>query len=454
MQHGTASGTPGPAVTLVIHGTFAGQESWWRLGDRRGPSFSDRLEDALARRGVAGTVWRPALDSGMDYEDFRWAGGNRNRDRRDGAHKLGRSLASLAERMKASKDRPLVVNFVAHSHGGNVVLESLRRIPENVVVGNVVLLGTPLISVRPRFQLLRAVISAAFFLFLAAMVFALVLAASIRLSTGSWNRPGDDSMLKWSPLLLLAYGWLFWFLAWVGEQFWIPFSAAWLAWTGRWAGQAYGPGPRALRSVLQGRPLHLFTSHEDEAGLALTLSCAPLRLYEDEVRRRFGRVGRWIERATLYPFVRGLVLDMIAMPMERFVLGFPFFKLAFWDYEMADLDKGRAYPCGSLVKQIDVTNELRIFRSQQRMAVPLPAPDPAAASGLVPAAARRASSLRQTILDVSRSLVEQIKLCHSGYYVSPMVIEQVADAVVDSNPCARGIAGPAIDAPRLRAVPA
>ena len=32
------------------------------------PSFADRLERELSRRGVSGTVWKPALDKGFDYD--------------------------------------------------------------------------------------------------------------------------------------------------------------------------------------------------------------------------------------------------------------------------------------------------------------------------------------------------------------------------------------------------
>ena len=37
---------------------------------------------ALARRGLAGSVWKPALDAGWSYDAFGWTGHNRHDDRR------------------------------------------------------------------------------------------------------------------------------------------------------------------------------------------------------------------------------------------------------------------------------------------------------------------------------------------------------------------------------------
>ena len=38
-------------VTIIVHGTFATQETWWRLGT--GETFADRLEHGLAQQGMA-----------------------------------------------------------------------------------------------------------------------------------------------------------------------------------------------------------------------------------------------------------------------------------------------------------------------------------------------------------------------------------------------------------------
>lgn len=57
-------------VTLVIHGTFANQSKWWRLGNERHLTFADRLENELSRKGLVDTVWKPALEAGFDYSSF------------------------------------------------------------------------------------------------------------------------------------------------------------------------------------------------------------------------------------------------------------------------------------------------------------------------------------------------------------------------------------------------
>ncbi len=70
------------------------------------------------------------------------------------------------------------------------------------------------------------------------------------------------------PLALVAYGWAFWL---VGNLF----DVAWrvicslgepIAWVRRKArGLAYGPSPRRLATILEGRPLLLVTTQNDEA---------------------------------------------------------------------------------------------------------------------------------------------------------------------------------------------
>lgn len=55
-----------PVVTLIVHGTFARDECWWRLSDGFGvPTFADRLESTLADRGCTGSVWQPPAGLGF-----------------------------------------------------------------------------------------------------------------------------------------------------------------------------------------------------------------------------------------------------------------------------------------------------------------------------------------------------------------------------------------------------
>ena len=132
-------------LTLVIHSTFARDERWWRLGGGDQPTFADLLEEKLAAHGLTGTVWKPALEHGFTHQDFSWSGRNKHSDRVKAARELCRKLGELAQKMGTTAENPLTVNLVAHSHGGNDVLEMLRHIPRGVQVGNVITLGTQII---------------------------------------------------------------------------------------------------------------------------------------------------------------------------------------------------------------------------------------------------------------------------------------------------------------------
>jgi hypothetical protein len=146
-------------LTVIVHGTFAAEEKWWRLGTDGEKTFADRLEQELSLRGASGTVWNPELVNRFDYSLFTWSGRNRHRDRVKAARGLSRTLNHLAQHVEATPREPLTVNFVAHSHGGNVVLEALRHIGPNVRIGRIALLGTPLITARPAFRIARFVFS-------------------------------------------------------------------------------------------------------------------------------------------------------------------------------------------------------------------------------------------------------------------------------------------------------
>ena len=130
--------------------------------------FADQLEDALARRGLAGTVWRPAAAVGLSPEAFAWSGDNSHAARVAGSRRLADALRETAKRLGATRETPLAVNAVAHSHGGNVALEAVRCLADapEVRFRRLVCLGTPLIefraSLRPfRFLLAGGIFAAA-----------------------------------------------------------------------------------------------------------------------------------------------------------------------------------------------------------------------------------------------------------------------------------------------------
>src|SRR5215203_2469135 len=239
-------------ITLVIHGTFAARETWWRLG---GELFADRLEKALVRHGLQGTVWRPALEAGLTYEDFMWSGRNIDRDRVKAGRALARTLASLAERTGATNAEPLILHLVGHSHGGNVILEALRSLDSRLKPGQIVFLGTPLLRSTPAFRPAR--------LLLASLLTALVTLA-VTLSLAGvivlpimlfWQQLRDEALniflglLLSYPLILLLSN-IFGIARIILDGAWwclcLPFRFV----RKRWRGQVYGPQSRDLEHIL------------------------------------------------------------------------------------------------------------------------------------------------------------------------------------------------------------
>lgn len=468
-------------VTVIVHGTFARTESWWRLGSGGVRTFADQLESALAQRGCSGTVWAPALNVGMPYEAFDWHGGNSHRDRVAGARKLRASLADLAAKLGASEESPLTVNFVAHSHGGNVVLEALKRLPKAINVGRVVLLGTPLLTGRPALRPFRLFCSVV--ILALASLFLLVIPVQL-IALGVTGQFLESEGISAGVLMLLslpmvsAYAWIFLLAATVGDFVWRvvswPFQPVrltallglaalveavtlaakrpLLGWELIVAGilavsvvavlrtlgsrqdkGVYGPAPKALSQVLRGKPAVLFTSHHDEADLLLKLGVAPREVYKEMVRKGLNPVLRILERVLFRPLADGLILRALEVVLERFVLGFSWLRVLFVDYEMADLDTSRAYPLNTVVQRIDVTEQLRagdkIKRASGALVAPLLESEMKAsqATGM----ARHKETLVETLREVGEYLKSQLRLRHSLYYESPEVIDRLADVLVE-----------------------
>ncbi|MCI0330294.1 MAG: hypothetical protein L0196_04990 [candidate division Zixibacteria bacterium] len=413
----------GQIVTLVIHGTFARDETWWRLDSDRA-SFASRLEAALARRGLKGTVWRSALDAGLDYDAFNWSGQNYHPDRHRGARKLAATLQRLAVASGATAEIPLEVNFVAHSHGGNVVLEALRRLGRGVQVRQIVLLGTPLIAARPALRLLRAVIAVVLFGLLSLGVLAII-GKLIVPTAGKYSL----LMLVGSlALVLVFYGWLL-----LGAAALVDVLLRVLTWplalaVGRGMGQVYGPAPhRVVRTIASGK-ITLFTTHDDEADLALQFGAAPRRLYSEFVQKKLHPVLRVAERIVMRPLVYGMVLGMLEAVLERYVLGFPWWHVLFMDSEMADLNRGVAYP-PTLVERVDVSEHLLPAIHAAQRGLPVVEATSVSPPSAAIQADRRARTLYQKLDSVVRNLKAQIRLRHSVYYENEKVIERVAEVL-------------------------
>jgi hypothetical protein len=417
-------------VTLVIHGTFAREESWWRLAPNQA-GFASKLEAALVRRGLAGTVWQPALDAGLTYADFSWSHQNKHRDRRRGGKSLAAALARLAAARGATPAQPIEVNLVAHSHGGNVVLEALRHLPPAVRVRRVVLLGTPLIAARPGMRILRLAMAVGLLGLIAILVF------SIPLYLLGFIEPAGGLSAGAMAVLLLPmvafYGWILVVAAWLVDRLLalVTWPLLWLR--GRTAGQVYGPAPGVVRRLVATAQIVLFTTHDDEADLALQFSAAPRRLYVEFVRHKLSGMSivvRLLELIVARPLVLGMMLGVAEAVLERYVLGFSWLRVLFVDYEMADLKRGRAYP-PALLHRVDVSDELLPTIQRSSAALAYAAPLPAETPAEVRQAGRRVNDLYEKLAVVVQNLKAQLRLRHGVYYEADAVIERVAAVVAD-----------------------
>lgn len=418
------------SVTLVIHGTFAKNETWWRLEPDRA-SFANKLEAALARRGMTGTVWQPAVAAGLTYADFSWSHENDHRARRRGGRTLAATLQRLAEAQKATAEAPLDVNLVAHSHGGNVVLEALRHLDPAVRVRRIVLLGTPLIAARPGMRILRIAMAAALLSLIGAVSLAIVLLLFGVIPTSQGMSVGKVA----APLLpmIAFYGWILVFAAWLVDRLFAVITWPFRRLRRRTAGQVYGPPPDTVRRMVTNGQIVLFTTHDDEADLALQFSAAPRRLYREFVRHKLAKaffLVRWLEFLVMRPVVLGMILGVVEAILERFVLGFPWLRVLFVDYEMADLKKGKAYPAWLLQRE-DVSDQLLPSIRRSSAALQFTPPPVPAAPPEVQQAGRRVTGLYEKLALVVQNFKAQLQLRHSVYYEADTVIERVAAAVAD-----------------------
>lgn len=105
-------------LLLVIHGTFAAGQSWWRW-----PSPFTQHLDAL----TGGAVYKGA-------DAFAWSGGNSDADRETAA-------SDLVVWVQTHPANDLTI--VAHSHGGNVAMLA-TRLATAVAISRLILLGTPI----------------------------------------------------------------------------------------------------------------------------------------------------------------------------------------------------------------------------------------------------------------------------------------------------------------------
>lgn len=101
-------------IVLLVHGTWGKSANAWYDVSKGPTSFATRLKNELVNRGFA-------LDN-LILIPFEWTGGNTHSDRLNGATSLASRIVDLK-----SQYPDAILHFVAHSHGGNVVLKALEE---------------------------------------------------------------------------------------------------------------------------------------------------------------------------------------------------------------------------------------------------------------------------------------------------------------------------------------
>ena len=131
---------------IIVHGTWAapepGNTRWYQPieGEPAAKGFIGKLDAALEQRGSPARCW---AHCSQGEPIFHWSGENSWIARTHAASRLGDYVAKLG-------NEGWRCHIVAHSHGGNVVVEALPQITEAPgsagSLGMMVTLGTPFID--------------------------------------------------------------------------------------------------------------------------------------------------------------------------------------------------------------------------------------------------------------------------------------------------------------------
>jgi hypothetical protein len=134
---------PAKETVIIVHGTFAapkpGVSRWYHPGQCLSATkgFIAKLDAALQERGSQARCW---AHCDQDDQGFYWSGNNSWVARSLAAAELGSYVLDL-------RNKGWCCHIVAHSHGGNVVLEALQQIttslPSSAPLGKIATLGTP-----------------------------------------------------------------------------------------------------------------------------------------------------------------------------------------------------------------------------------------------------------------------------------------------------------------------
>lgn len=105
---------------LLIHGTYnapeEGQVKWYQLDKNNSRNFCKQLNDRLSHTAMGPAVWR-SYENGRT---FSWSGENDHEQRLKASKELCNEIIRLVNR-----DPHARIHFVAHSHGGNVLLNAI-----------------------------------------------------------------------------------------------------------------------------------------------------------------------------------------------------------------------------------------------------------------------------------------------------------------------------------------
>jgi hypothetical protein len=156
-QRNTNMSEQSKETVIIVHGTWGapdpGKRRWYEPVDGRpgGEQFTSKLDAALHERGSPARCWancsgarhRPILPTATARpSQFYWWPGENSWIART------RAAIALGEYVNQLQKGGWLCHIVAHSHGGNVLLEALPLIASPVTGGKLVTLGTPFMDIH------------------------------------------------------------------------------------------------------------------------------------------------------------------------------------------------------------------------------------------------------------------------------------------------------------------
>jgi hypothetical protein len=214
---------PTKETVIIVHGTWAAPDPesrrWYQRRDGLPASegFIAKLDAALQERGSLARCWSHCPQGN---QIFQWSGENSWIARTRAASALGEYVTKL-------QTEGWCCHIVAHSHGGNVVVEALPQFttnkPSNVSSGKIVTLGTPFIntmlSISTRVRRVRVILNAiSWIAFIAFLPMSALLVLGVVITFGIEGSAIDPFGIPYLvatltglvlPIVLLSYR-LFW----------------------------------------------------------------------------------------------------------------------------------------------------------------------------------------------------------------------------------------------------